>query len=334
MQAQRWRKLTEPIELEDFSTLNNLTPLITHSENHRKLMNVLKWTAISFGALLILLLSVFVLIYILTELRINKTYQVQTAAITLPTDKDALIEGKRLFTTRGCVDCHGQDLAGKIFTDDPEIGTLAGSNLTAGPGGVGGRYQDEDFVRAIRHGVSPNMKSLRYMPSQEYQQLNDAQLGAIIAYIRSAPPVANHPPLQLGPLLRFWLLSGQAPILPAEVIDHQSPQPPTVPAAATVEYGKYLASTCSGCHHADLAGGPVPGAPRDLPKAANITPHTCAGIGLWSEADFIKAMRKGLRPDGAQLSSFMPWNNFSQMTDVELKALWLYLKTVPAINNK
>jgi mono/diheme cytochrome c family protein len=297
-------------------------------------MKVLKWTAISFGALLILLFSIFVLIYILTELRINKTYLVQTQAITLPTDKESLTEGKRLFITRGCVDCHGQDLAGKIFTDDAEIGTLAGSNLTAGAGGVGGRYQDEDFARAIRQGVSPNMKSLRYMPSEEYHALNDTQLGAIIAYIRSAPPVANQPPLQLGPLLRYWLLTGEASILAAENIDHQTPSAPAVQAAATVGYGKYLANTCSGCHHQDLAGGPVPGAPLDLPKAANITQHKCAGIGLWTEADFFKAMRKGIRPNGTQMSTFMPWNNFSQMTDLELKALWLYLKTVPAVSSK
>lgn len=295
-------------------------------------MKVFKWTAISFGALLILLFSIFVLIYILTELRINKTYQLQTQAITLPTDKESLTEGKRLFITRGCVDCHGQDLAGKIFTDDSAIGTLAGSNLTAGAGGVGGRYLDEDFVRAIRQGVSPNMKSLRYMPSEEYHALNDTQLGAIIAYIRSAPPVANQPPLLLGPLLRFWLITGEAKILAAENIDHQAPPAPAVQAAA--DYGKYLSNTCSGCHHKDMAGGPVPGAPLDLPIAANITQHKCAGIGLWTEADFFKAMRKGIRPDGTQMSAFMPWSNFSQMTDLELKALWLYLKTVPAVSSK
>jgi mono/diheme cytochrome c family protein len=297
-------------------------------------MKVIKWTALTLSALLILLFSMVVLIYIATELRINKTYQVSTSSISIPSDKDSLNEGKRLYLSLGCVDCHGQNLAGKVFTDDTGIGTLSGNNLTAGAGGIGSRYQDTDFVRAIRHGVAPNQKSLRVMPSQYYANLNDEQLGALIAYIRNAAPIDNNPNLHLGPLLRFRLISGQAPILPAEIIDHQTPAPLIAQPAATPEYGKYLSKTCSRCHHEDFAGGIIPTAPLDAPEAANITPHTCAGIGLWSEADFFKAMRKGLRPNGTEISTYMPWTNYSQMTDTELKALWQYLKTLPAVDNR
>lgn len=75
-------------------------------------------------------------------------------------------------------------------------------------------------------------------------------------------------------------------------------------------------------HGPDLTGGggPPPGAP-------NITP---AGIGEWSEADFFTALRHGKRPDGSAISAAMPWIWTSQMTGDEIRALWLYLKNVPA----
>jgi hypothetical protein len=71
----------------------------------------------------------------------------------------------------------------------------------------------------------------------------------------------------------------------------------------------------------------VPGTPPDFPKATNITP---TGIGTWSEADFIKSMRSGMRPNGTAINPFMPWSYVGQLTDEELKALWLYLASVPA----
>jgi mono/diheme cytochrome c family protein len=106
------------------------------------------------------------------------------------------------------------------------------------------------------------------------------------------------------------------------------------PAAGTVEYGRYLAdvSGCHGCHGYGLSGGRVAG-PPGLPPAANLTP---TGIGQWSEADFTRAMRAGKRPDGKALDEFMPWRVFRNMSDDDLHALWLYLRTVPpkAFGNK
>jgi len=82
---------------------------------------------------------------------------------------------------------------------------------------------------------------------------------------------------------------------------------------------------CTGCHGPELVGGPShePGAP----PAANLTP---AGIGTWTEADFFKALRSGVRPDGTAINPAMPWASSGRMTDDELRALWLYLRTVPA----
>ena len=70
------------------------------------------------------------------------------------------------------------------------------------------------------------------------------------------------------------------------------------------------------------------GAPPTAPLAANITPG--GAISAWSEADFIKTMRMGINPAGKQLDSFMPYKYIGRLSDDELKAIYVYLKTVPA----
>lgn len=292
-------------------------------------MKVWQWACIGLSVLMTVILGLYGFIYLQSEARIQEIYPIPVQTVAIPTDNASLIEGKRLFISRGCSDCHGDNLSGKIFIDDPVVGTLAGSNLTSGKGGIGSHYKEVDFIRAIRHGIAPDNKPLIYMPSQEYHAMNDEQLGAIIAYIRSAPPVSNNPPMKLGFLMRLNFLLGKVPLLAAEIIDHQAINSP-VTLGATVEYGQYLMNGCMGCHGKDLSGGPVPGAPATFPKASNLTKDPKASISQWTEGDFFKAMRQGIRPDGSKIDAFMPWKNFSQMTDTELKAIWLYLQTLPA----
>jgi mono/diheme cytochrome c family protein len=99
----------------------------------------------------------------------------------------------------------------------------------------------------------------------------------------------------------------------------------TMPATATVVYGHYLATvaSCMSCHGAGLSGGPLPGGG---PPSQNITP---TGIGKWSDADFVHALRTGTRPDGSHISTAMPWPHYAKMTDTELAALYKYLRSVP-----
>jgi Cytochrome C oxidase, cbb3-type, subunit III len=97
--------------------------------------------------------------------------------------------------------------------------------------------------------------------------------------------------------------------------------------AAIAGFGRYLAdvSGCHGCHGFGLSGGRVAG-PDDLPLASNLTP---AGLGTWSEADFVRAIREGRWPDGTAINEFMPWRSYCSMSDDELRALWAYLRSVP-----
>jgi len=111
------------------------------------------------------------------------------------------------------------------------------------------------------------------------------------------------------------------------LIDHARPHAAHFDAEPTAKYGEYLAIGCTGCHGPTLSGGKIPGAPPEWKPAANITPE---GIGRYSEDDFMRILRTGKRPDGSAVDSAMPWRLTKEMTDVELKAVFAYLKTVPA----
>ncbi len=293
---------------------------------------ILKWIGIVLGVLVLLLVLAVGAVYAMSGSRLNKSYDVQPEAITVPTDEETIALGKRLFQTRGCIDCHGSNLAGAVVMDDPAAGLIVGANLTSGQGGVGAIYSDLDFVRAIRHGIDPDGKPLVFMPADEYYFLSDEDLGAIIAYIKSVPPVDREPPAPApGPLMRVLFLAGEVPILAsAERIAHDAPRPTAPEPGVTLEYGQYLANGCIGCHGEGFSGGPIQGGPPDWPPAANLTPDPQTGLGTWSEADFFRAIREGLRPDGSTINPVMPWQNFGQMTDEELSAIWLYLQSVPS----
>lgn len=228
-----------------------------------------------------------------------------------------------------CADCHGDDLGGKVVADDPAIGLLSAPNITGGEGSVTVDFTMADWDRAIRHGVAPDSTALILMPSDDYAPMTDSDLAALVAYIRQLPPVDRvmPPRSQLRLVGRVMLLAGKLPLLSSERINHTAP-PATVQPGATAEYGAYLADIggCRGCHGPQLSGGPIPGLPPGTPPAANITP---TGIGNFSEADFFRAMREGLRPDGTEISEIMPVRFTRQMTDEETLALYRYLRTVP-----
>ena len=100
--------------------------------------------------------------------------------------------------------------------------------------------------------------------------------------------------------------------------------------------GAYLtkAAGCVGCHTevkedaAPFAGGRALKTPFGTFYGPNITPHPSAGLGRWSEADFVRAMRLGLRPDGAHYFPAFPYPSFTRITDADLRDLWAYLRTL------
>ena len=170
----------------------------------RILLKVLKWAGIVFGGLVGLIVVLLVAVYFIGGARVNKTYDIQVKPITIPDDEEAIARGEHLVSTVGlCLECHGEKLEGTMISDDPLFGRIAASNLISGKGGVGGRFGDIEFVRAIRHGVRPDGTSLIIMPSNLFSQISGPDLGAIIAYLKSVPPVDNElPATAAGPGVR------------------------------------------------------------------------------------------------------------------------------------
>jgi mono/diheme cytochrome c family protein len=145
------------------------------------------------------------------------------------------------------------------------------------------------------------------------------------------------PPTKAHPLGTIFVALGMfdmeaLPLIPAEVIDHTAPFAEMPAQDAAAEYGGYLASItlCRMCHGPDLAGAPPlePG----MPPGPNLTPG--GELAGWSQADFIQIMRTGVSPHGHELDpAVMPWDVYTNMTDDELAALWLYLQSLPAASS-
>lgn len=281
------------------------------------------------AALVLIALGVLGGVYVASSAKLNKHYAIPQQALALSVSNPPSVEhGKHLaWAISKCVECHGEDLSGSVLQG--RAARVVAANLTRGQGGVGGLLTDADWVRAIRHGVGPDGRALLIMPSQSYQFLSDADLADIIAYVKSVPPVDNTLPRTDVHLLgRVLLVAGKLAPPPADLVDHATRPPADVKPAVTAEYGRYIALTggCIGCHGTGLSGGPIPGLPPNAPHAANITP---TGIGKWSDGEFFRALRVGKRPDGSTINRLMPWRLTSLMTDDEIKALLLYLRSVP-----
>lgn len=250
--------------------------------------------------------------------RQHRRYHIADPTLEIPNDSAAVNRGRHLVTAvAACTSCHGSDLGGGIVIDQPLLGRFVAANLTAGPGGVGKRDTDQDLARAIRHGVGRSGQSLVFMPSDAFQGLSDRDLSAIIAYLRTVPPVDRKlPPTRVGPIGRTLHVLG-SPLLPAERIDHHV-RVVEPPARDNLVYGSHLATVagCRGCHGPTLSGGAAPGPALTDGRLAD-----------WTEEDFRRAVREGRRPDGSRLAEPMPWRNFSGLTDDEVSALWRYLRS-------
>jgi mono/diheme cytochrome c family protein len=289
----------------------------------------MRWLLRIVLGLVVVVVVVLGALYAVGTARLNQKYSINEPPLAIPVDAASIARGHHLaVAVAKCTDCHTAGLRGQVFLDVPPFRIIA-PNLTRGNGGVGASLSDADFIRAIRDGVSPDGHGLLVMPSSAYAFLSDADLADIIAWVKSVPAVANQlPATDVRPLGRVLFGAGQLLQSDATRIDHSMPHIPAMREAATIDYGRYMARTggCTGCHGAGLSGGAVPGVPASLPHAQNITP---TGIGSWSDADLVRSLRTGKRPDGTTIDTFMPWPYTAQLDDTEMKALVLYLRSVP-----
>jgi mono/diheme cytochrome c family protein len=207
-----------------------------------------------------------------------------------------------------------------------------------------GTWTDGEVIRAIREGVSRNGKALfPLMPYAEFRHMSDEDVYALVAYLRTLTPAKNSLPRSK---IHF----------PVSMFIKRVPQPaghvPPVDRSNPVKYGEYLAALggCGGCHTPMEKGEPVPGKrlaggeifrmPMGTVVSANITPDNDTGIGKWSEQDFLnkfyqyrKYAEEGSPIIGPESFTLMPWLHFCQLAEEDLKAIFAFLKTQPAIYN-
>jgi mono/diheme cytochrome c family protein len=257
---------------------------------------------------------------------LNRVYTIPETNLIIPDDEASLARGQHLVeTVGGCEDCHGYALGGRLEFDNLYMGTLVAPNLTSGQGGIGSSYTAADWERSIRHGVGRDGRALVGVSAVTLHNLSDTDTAAMIAYLQSLPPRNGQwPERKLGPLARPFLVFFSGEMLPAAVIDHEArPDAPTP--GVTVAYGRYLVSlACVECHKEDLGGGSEPG------EGMNIT--TGGNLGHWTEADFIKTLRTGRTPEGEFLeTTYMPQGRLRHLTEDELRAIWLYIQSLPPV---
>lgn len=237
-----------------------------------------------------------------------------------------------------CASCHSSTrkppLAGGAVNfaqipNGPSLGKMIPPNLT--PAGELKDWSDGEIIRAIREGVHKSGRSLLIMPTEGFKELSDDDVQAIVAYLRSMPATKHSADTDANTnegnlLAALFIGAGIAP---------NSAQPPITkpiaspPPGANLENGKYLARVlpCLECHGQDYGGRQPAG--FGPPAGPNLT----VLVSKWSEADFVKTIRTGVDPTGHALDpDKMLWKEISAFaTDDELKAIYMYLKSLPPI---
>ena len=290
--------------------------------------NSLKWV-VWIVALLVLLLAGAVLVGAqMGEQKRMRVITVQVAPVAYTSDAAALERGRYLFQSRGCTECHGANGAGREFVNDGKGTRIAGPNIT--PAGVVIKYTPEDWVRTIRHGVKPDGRPAIVMPSEDYNRFTDTDLAALVAYVRSLPPMTGGAAIVDLPLPARVLYGFDVIADAAQRINHALPPSTPIDSGVTAEHGAYVANMCIGCHGEKLSGGRIPGGPPDWPAAANITPGEGSAMLRYKDADaFVTMLKSGKRPDGTVIA-VMPFGSLSKLNEVDMRALYAFLKTVPA----
>ena len=290
------------------------------------LKKILKWIGYVLLTVVLLLAAFYVKARWSTERRLSKKYDVTLQPFTLKTDSATVAEGHRIMLTKGCRSCHGEDLSGKLWLDDPALGKVVTPNLTKGKGGLPQDYNTNDWLLALQHGLKRDLTPLLIMPSHEISHLSEDDMNALIAYLSQLQPVDHElEETKLGALAYILSELGQIQLIPADSIDHTRHLTKHVNREIGVEFGEYLSASCEGCHRKNMKGGP-PLAPG-FPVVADIS--STGNPGKWTEEQFINTLKTGKTPEGKQLNpEDMPWVAFKNYSEVEMKSLLLYLKSM------
>lgn len=302
---------------------------------------VLVWLA---GSLALLVLIVFVPITV----RWNRRFSAPYPRLAASQDSTVIARGRYLaYGPAHCSDCHTAPdeyaslktgarpafSGGGSFEIPP--GTIYIPNITPDSATGIGLLSDSAIARILRYGVRPDGRAA--IPFMEYHEMSDADLVAVISFMRAQRPVRNKvPDHKLNLLGKAVMAFVMKPIGPSGTPPRESPAP-----APTIERGAYLVTAvanCAGCHSKRsmvtgayvgprLAGGDsmeTSGTPPIKLVPPNIS--SVGRAGQWTEDEFVARFRAGERIPGSP----MPWQAFRRISDVDVRAIYRYLKTVRA----
>jgi mono/diheme cytochrome c family protein len=252
--------------------------------------------------------------------------------------------GYLMNTIMTCANCHspkgppaataGKDYSGGLRFNEPPFDVTA-PNITPDKETGIGNWTDAQIKTLLTTGKHPNGHQVaEIMPTAFYPILTPGDLDAIVAYLRSLPPVKNKVP---DPVYKIALPhhvypGAEKPYTQADLNDK-------------LKRGFYLVTIghCLECHTPHAAGGgeqdfkgslgkggrEFPG-PWGVSKSRNITSHKTAGIGDWTDAEIKTAITQGKRKDGTPLKGPMGYQYYAGMTDADLDAVIAYVRTLPA----
>jgi hypothetical protein len=280
------------------------------------------------------------------------SYKPENVALKVVSTPERVERGRQL-SAMLCNDCHmdpnTNKLTGRRLDEVSQFGAVYSRNITKDPEFGIGNWTDGQIAYLLRTGVRPDGRFLPIMAKLSH--MSDEDLQSVIAFLRSdnAWVQADNtrvPDSKYSFFSKF--LTNIKAISPMTYSHDPIPQPDTTDA---VKWGKYVSLyrvECYTCHSHDFAtddfstpekskgffGGGNQFTMPDGSKrySLNLTMDEETGIGSWSEADFIKAVKTGIVPNGPALRQ--PMKPYTDLTDGEVKAIYAYLKTIPKIHNK
>jgi mono/diheme cytochrome c family protein len=244
----------------------------------------------------------------------------------------------------GCGNCHtpksenaeaisDMKFAGAFVIEEPGVNAYA-SNITMDIETGIGSWSDAEIIRGIRDGIRPDGTLIGPpMPSPFFRDMSDNDVRAVVAYMRTIEPVSN-----VVPTSEYTI-----PLPPA----YGPPvgEIPDISRDDSLTYGTYLAVTlghCIECHTPMIQGRHdftrTNEGGRVFPDlfnlghtvvSRNITPHPELGIGDWTDGELKRAITRGISRDGRQHLAGMAYPYYATMTDEDLDAIIVYLRSVP-----
>ena len=276
----------------------------------------LRWLGWGLGGIAALLLIGAGVVFVLSEIALSKDHRAASERLVAPTSAQ-LADAPRQARILGCTGCHGEGLEGRMMIDSPVFARIFAPAVAP----IAAKASDQQLAAAIRQGIGHDGRGLFIMASPMYSRLGDAEVAALIAWMRSLPRSAQAQQVKtvrLGPFGRLGLATGRFRSAPELVEDFRRQVP--IDLGPSHAAGRRIAATvCSECHGAALMGQEMP--------SGTLAPDL-AVVGGYDAAQFKALLRTGRPPSGKKLGLMeeVAVYNLKHLDDAEIEALYLYLE--------